>query len=155
MRRQAARTWRAVQQQVPRPMSNPQAGSAQTEAIAAKHRSGLRHGCVRLDNAVLNTLQAIALDATRRLHPLALSSIVSTLALLGVSTLRATHSASSHWSAVGEIAAAMHAPSTASAHPSAPSRTFAERPGLRHKLITRVSSDDQDSPEFYYTRNTF
>ena len=71
-------------------MSNPQAGSAQTEAIAAKHRSGLRHGCVRLDNAVLNTLQAIALDATRRLHPLALSSIVSTLALLGVSTLRAT-----------------------------------------------------------------
>lgn len=114
---------------------------------------GLRHGAC--PGAVLNTLQAIALDATRRLHPLALSSIVSTLALLGVSTLRATHSASSHWSAVGEIAAAMHAPSTASAHPSAPSRTFAERPGLRHKLITRVISDDQDSPEFYYTRNTF
>ena len=49
---------------------------------------GLRHGAC--PGAVLNTLQAIALDATRRLHPLALSSIVSTLALLGVSTLRAT-----------------------------------------------------------------
>ena len=49
---------------------------------------GLRHGAC--PGAVLNTLQAIALDATRRHHPLALSSIVSTLALLGVSTLRAT-----------------------------------------------------------------
>lgn len=42
---------------------------------------GLRHGAC--PGAVLNTLQAIALDATRRLHPLALSSIVSTLGTFG------------------------------------------------------------------------